>query len=392
MSVIPISRFHIGSFALSLALTVLLPAPSGKANKQSINKGKHFTMGKYQLTEAEFDIDDLQFHVIHTNGYDSVHVTGNEVNYTFIAGPTREPTFASNVAMPVMHYLDHNKVLHIDTLRETQDRAFQHQYFYSYQSSRVTATYTPSLHQVEYFYDDGHRQKLVENYPYGPVQQVTWYDTHRSDTAIRTYSREGVLESYRNIQHELRTYYPNGVVQSFGKDTVIAERRISSLKSYHTNGKMKSRTYHYQDTPCGTWRYYNTNGQLVKTQAHKAITSFPKNNGPVVGAPPEPEYQFIFVVQMPEYPRGDQAFTRYMDENLAIVLARSEYELGGPYTIRMRLDAETGKMKFLDVKGWNSGAIQSGLKQLCVSMPAWKPGKRNGRRMSEVFEIKATVD
>ena len=104
----------------------------------------------------------------------------------------------------------------------------------------------------QYYYPDGTIQS-IQKFKKGKVTSIDFWDTNRTQLikegngVAKHYNLDGQIESImsykNNVFHgKCETWFPNG---------------IKASEVYYANGK-----------PIGIWKYWNVNGELIKTEKY----------------------------------------------------------------------------------------------------------------------------
>jgi len=254
-------------------------------------------------------------------------------------------------------------------------------------------------------------------FPDGSAQSVLYYSSTGADSLYREWYPGGIVkflkhfknESNLNFDHypdsntkpvENLEYYPNGVLAKKEKayknysaeyretgslkrvsfDTLISHSIITCVKNYYTKKNIKSIQYFQEEQPCHTWAEYSETGALLSSIKKPAI----RENVGTVG--PGPPRIFVYVEQMAAYPEGTGAFQKYFEEKLSQISYPDSDFLSGKYSLFFEV-TPSGKPEFIDLKGYQAQQLKTQFKSLIEKMSSWKPAKRNGRAISESFEI-----
>lgn len=102
----------------------------------------------------------------------------------------------------------------------------------------------------QYFYQSGKRQSIQE-YSNGSIKNINYWDESGKQLVIEG---TGVVEKY----------YLSGEIESIMsyRNSVFDGR----CETWFPNGVKASETFYENGKPTGTWRYWNENGDLIKTE------------------------------------------------------------------------------------------------------------------------------
>lgn len=110
-------------------------------------------------------------------------------------------------------------------------------------------------------------------------------------------------------------------------------------------------------------------------------------------APPPPEEHFCTVSSQAEYPGGNYAFQKYINENCRYPPVARDAVIEGSVTARFVVD-ETGKIARVDILKDIGGGCGKELKRTLNSMTTvWKPYKFNNQSIPSVhmLEVKFSL-
>ncbi|WP_162946454.1 energy transducer TonB [Chitinophaga barathri] len=102
---------------------------------------------------------------------------------------------------------------------------------------------------------------------------------------------------------------------------------------------------------------------------------------------PKPEGPLSFVEIMPEFPGGEAALTKFLNKNIHYPTVASETGVEGTVFIKFVVGS-TGEIRDVEVVGAKKGAgLEEEALRVVRKMPAWKPGKQNGRSVAVYFNL-----
>ncbi len=125
-------------------------------------------------------------------------------------------------------------------------------------------------------------------------------------------------------------------------------------------------------------------------EAKTTVTSTVTNEGPatvqidlnqkveVVVPDPPKVLSFVNVEQKPSFPGGDAAFFKYLGENINYPTFALESEIQGRVLVSFTISESGAITNARVVKGIGGGCDEEALRVI-KTMPAWSPGKQNGR-------------
>ena len=115
--------------------------------------------------------------------------------------------------------------------------------------------------------------------------------------------------------------------------------------------------------------------------------SLVQETGEVLG---DPNQVFLSVEQMPTFPGGDAAFVAYIQKNVKYPAIARENGIIGTVYIDFIIDQEGKPIDVKVKRGGLGGGLEEEAVRVIKSMPAWAPGKQNGRpaRVQYTFPVK----
>lgn len=102
--------------------------------------------------------------------------------------------------------------------------------------------------------------------------------------------------------------------------------------------------------------------------------------------PTEPEEIFVAVEQLAEFPGGQAGMMRWIQENLRYPETAKENGISGRVVVKLVIEKDGTVSNPTIVKGVDRDLDREALR-LVRSMPAWTPGKMNGRLVRSYFML-----
>lgn len=101
----------------------------------------------------------------------------------------------------------------------------------------------------------------------------------------------------------------------------------------------------------------------------------------------EKEKVFIFVEIMPEFPGGDKALMKFLNNNTRYPTLASETGIQGTVFVKfvVNKDGEIGSVVVEGAK--KGGGLEEEAIRVVKKMPKWKPGKQNGEAVAVYFNL-----
>lgn len=100
----------------------------------------------------------------------------------------------------------------------------------------------------------------------------------------------------------------------------------------------------------------------------------------------EEEKPLTFVEQQPEFPGGLEAMQKFLGENIKYPSIASEMGISGKVTVQFVVDKH-GKIGNIKVLRGIGGGCDEEAVRVVKAMPAWRPGRQNGKEVSVFFVL-----
>lgn len=132
----------------------------------------------------------------------------------------------------------------------------------------------------------------------------------------------------------------------------------------------------------------------AETTVNDSYTSAPDLSGlgeesSTVPAEIEPDKVYTYVEQMPQPPGGMAGLMQYINKNLRYPAAARRSAVEGKVFVRFVVRPDGRLNDFEVIKGLGAGCDEEAVR-IFRQMPAWAPGKQNGRLVSVSFTVPVT--
>ena len=98
------------------------------------------------------------------------------------------------------------------------------------------------------------------------------------------------------------------------------------------------------------------------------------------------ETVFMVVEQMPEFPGGDDAMSKFLDENLVYPKQAKKQNIQGKVWIGFIVDKD-GTVRNVEVLRGIGGGCEEEAVRVIKLMPKWKPGTQSGKPVMVKFRF-----
>jgi protein TonB len=111
-------------------------------------------------------------------------------------------------------------------------------------------------------------------------------------------------------------------------------------------------------------------------------------NGGGIDAPPNPPkvYDMLSIAQYPEFPGGEEALMRFLQNNIKYPDMARKQDVQGRVVIRFIVDSEGHINEVKLFRGIGFGCDEEAVRVVKM-MPAWKPGRNDGKPVSVYFDL-----
>ena len=114
------------------------------------------------------------------------------------------------------------------------------------------------------------------------------------------------------------------------------------------------------------------------TESGEGVTQAPKA---------DPEKVFIAVEQMPSFPGGMAALNQYLSSHIHYPPVARQHGIQGTVVIRFVVNTDGSIVQVVPVGAKLGGGLEEEAVRVVQAMPAWIPGKQNGRAVRVAFHL-----
>lgn len=215
-------------------------------------------------------------------------------------------------------------------------------------------------------------------------REMTWYSSGL-DSLKKRWNEAGSLVYERTLTSEKIWNGEQQLIQHTFDSLVQHKWRVRCQKNWYPTGSLSSVTFHYLNSPCLTWKYYNEQGKLIRTIKHKALKGTPVEYG--IGIVPREEMIFRAVYHKEAV---DVVFNKALNDRLAALLCQTNVALEGFYTLKVYV-TNSGTFIFKDIEGVNADAIRTELVAFFNGLEKVKPAVMNGRPFTRLLQLTLEV-
>lgn len=344
------------------------------------NRNKLFRFDAYKVIESEYQIEKSTIRVTHRTALDSVHIYSPDGQLAVALNVQKNGLISSPVRL---NYVVNGLRL-TDSVVPDGGRRRSNAYFENLLSSNsVLWTADPQAGTMTY-YGIGGQDSLSITDLKGQGREIIWYKDGM-DSLKKRWNEAGSLEYERTLTSEKIWSAEQQLIQHTFDSLVHDKWPVRCQKNWYPTGILSSVTFHYRDTPCLTWKYYNEQGKLTRMVKHKALKGTPVYSG--VGIIPMEERFFPTVYQ--EDP-VNSVFTEVLNYRLAALLCRANVALDGVYTLQVDRTS-AGVFIFKSIEGLHAAEIQADLARFFNGLEKVRPAIRNGRPYAQLLELTLKV-
>lgn len=232
----------------------------------------------------------------------------------------------------------------------------------------------------------GYRFVSLVKWKYGlngiPVGMIL-KDVLGRDSLVREWDSNGVLqkEIREGKYRQVSDYYPNGILKSIEKDTLISHWVVKRVRNYSESGIIQKESWFWKHLPCLNWFIYDSKGVLSKTIKQTSLADLRP-----VSQIAEIEPEILMFIDENAVPGGGQtAFFSYLESKLAHELCKRHVSRD-KYVLRFEIQ-EDGECVYKSIEGFEVTEVESFFKAAIEASPRWAPAKRQGRPCREVFSL-----
>lgn len=123
-----------------------------------------------------------------------------------------------------------------------------------------------------------------------------------------------------------------------------------------------------------------------ESEGNAAPDDGPKEAPAVIEEDPDDKKIFNFVQQKPEFPDGEAALLKYLYANIKYPPIARENGIEGQVVVRFVV-SKTGKIDDVKILRSLGGGCDEEASRVVRAMPAWKPGKHNGKAVNCTYTL-----
>lgn len=381
-------KYHQWICSLFL-LICLLPARSAIAQERVseeckariiANRAKVFRFDGYKVMESEYRIAGHTIKVGHKANLDSVRIYSPD---TLLFAVLEAQTDGLIRTPARLNYVAYGIQL-TDSIVPDGGKRKSNAYFESLLTTN-SVLWTADEHAgTKIYYGIGGLDSFKITKLGGQDREKIWY-SNGLDSLIKRWNDAGKLVYERTLTSE-KIWNEAGQLMQHSFDSLVDNKwPVRVRKNWYATDVLSSVTFHYHDTPCLTWRYYDEKGKLIRTVKHKALKGTPVYYG--VGIIPREEMFFRAVYLQAAV---DVVFNKDLNGKLSALLCQADVVLEGVYTLQVHL-SNSGKFTFKGIEGLHAEAVQAELAAFFNGLQKVKPAVRNGQPYAQLFELTLKV-
>lgn len=227
------------------------------------------------------------------------------------------------------------------------------------------------ISEIEFKEDEKHGQERIYNPKGGRITERHFYFKGESDSAY-FYNKLGEIEQKTILQkngHEINRYY-------------IQEKLYQQIESYEVDGGIERISCYWRSgilEKCDTlMEYYTVADEDAYVVPDDSVT-----------ASPEEEIFFITEV-MPEFPGGFAEMYKFIQSNIKIDTSKVQHPVDknifAGFVVR-----KDGSITDIKILRGIEPELDNAVIELISKMPAWIPGKQNGRVVNVEYKIPVKI-
>ncbi|OJV52047.1 MAG: hypothetical protein BGO31_07950 [Bacteroidetes bacterium 43-16] len=280
-----------------------------------------------------------------------------------------------------LKYMTNRRSLSDSIVPEEEGRRKSHTYYEGLLYSNAVMSMQDHDAGTTLYYGIGGKDSLSIAKVNGKSREITWYRDDGMDTLLKRWNEEGNLE-YERKQDSEKIWSEEGKLLQHTFDSLVQQKWwVRCQKIWYPNGVLSSVTYHYGETPCLTWKYYNEQGKLTRQVKHKPLKGSPVGYG--VGIIPEEPMIFHSVYQKEAV---SELFNKDLNSRLALLMCHANVALEGIYRVQVDL-SETGRLTLKQIEGLNAAEIREEIAAFFKETQPVKTAVRNGRPYAQVLQL-----
>lgn len=345
------------------------------------NRNKLFRYDSYKAIASEFQVGPYTISFIYKDKGDSVYIRNAGEQLIAALEVDKNGTINSPVSLDYVA----NGLKLTDSIVPGGERRKLNAYFEGLLSSNsVLWTADPKAGaKIHYAIGGVDSLRITQLNRYG--REMTWY-RDGLDSLKKRWNEAGNLVYERTLASEKIWDEQQQLIQHTFDSLVQNKWRVRCQKSWYSTGILSSEIFHYWDTPCLTWKYYNERGKLVRTVKHKTLKGTPVEYGIGI-VPPREEMIFRAVYQKEAV---DVVFNKALNDRLTTLLCQATVALEGIYTVRVNVTGD-GAFVFKDIEGLHAAVIRSELATFFNRQAKVKPAVRNGKPFVQLLQLTLKV-
>ncbi|MBL7705957.1 MAG: hypothetical protein JNM21_10485 [Taibaiella sp.] len=345
------------------------------------NRNKLFRYDSYKAIASEFQVEPYTISFIYKDKGDSIYIHNAGEQLIAALEVDKNGTINSPVSLD---YVAKGLKL-TDSIVPGGERRKLNAYFEGLLSSNSVLWTADRNAGRKLYYGIGGQDSLSITDLKERGREMTWYSSGL-DSLKKRWNEAGNLVYERTLTSEKIWDEQQQLIQHTFDSLVQNKWRVRCKKSWYPTGILSSETFHYWDTPCLAWKYYNERGKLVRTVKHKTLKGTPVEYGIGI-VPPREEMIFRAVYQKEAVA---VVFNNALNDRLATLLCQATVALEGIYTVRVNV-TDDGAFVFKDIEGLHAAAIGSELAAFFYKQAKVKPAVRNGRPFGQLLKLTLKV-
>lgn len=344
------------------------------------NGDKLFRYEAYKTIASEFQVGQNRISFIYKDMLDSVYIYNAGEQLIAALEVAKNGTINSPVRLDYVA----NGLKLTDSIVPGDGRRKLNSYFEGLLSSNSVLWTADDKAGTKIYYGIGGLDSFKVIKQNGHALEMIWYRSGL-DSVTKRWNEAGNLV-YERILTSEKIWDENQQLIQHAFDSLVQNKwLVRCRKNWYPTGILSAVTFHYWDTPCLTWKYYNEQGKLIRTVKHKALRGTPVGYG--TGIMPREEMFFQAVYQKEAV---DVVFNQALNDRLAVILCQAGVALEGVYTLQVNVTSE-GTFVFKGIEGLHAATIRSELADFFNRQEKVKPAVRNGRPFSCLLQLTLEV-
>lgn len=375
-------------FFLLLLLALFPPSATSAQDKLlkhckarvKANRNKLFRYDTYKPIASEFQAEPYRISFIYKDTLDSVYIRNAGEQLIAALEVAKNGTINSPVSLDYVA----NGLKLTDSIVPGEGSRKLNSYFEGLLSSNSVLWTEDQNAKTKTYYGIGGADSLRITQFKGYGREMAWY-RDGMDSLKKRWNAAGSLEYERTLTSE-KIWDENQQLIQHAFDSLVQNKwLVRCRKNWYPTGILSAVAFHYRDTPCLTWKYYNEQGKLIRTVKHKALRGTPVESGG--GIVPREAMIFRGVYQKEAV---DPVFNKALNDRLATLLCQANVALEGVYTLQVNVTS-AGAFVFKDIEGLHATTIRSELADFFNRQEKVKPAVRNGRPFAQLLQLTLKV-